>query len=395
VPTDDANSAATGADPASPTRDAVFAALATVLDPDIGRPITELGMVDDIGIDPAGGVEVSVLLTVPGCPLKDRIRTDVTNAVAAVAGVTRVGVRLGYMTDEQRAALKQQLRGGAAGAEKPIPFNEPDSLTRVFAVASGKGGVGKSSITVNLAVALAARGLSVGLLDADVYGHSVPRMLGLTGAAGRPTQVEGMIMPPQVHGLRVISIGMFIEGNTPVAWRGTMLHRALNQFLTDVYWGDLDVLLVDLPPGTGDIAISLAQFVPGCELIIVTTPQLAAAEVAERAGTVAIQTRQRVAGVIENMSWLPCPHCGERVDVFGSGGGAAVVAALSGAFGTPVPLLGQVPIDPRIVTGGDTGAPFVLDHPDAPAARELLAIADALRVRERGLVGRPLGLQPA
>jgi ATP-binding protein involved in chromosome partitioning len=378
----------------APTSDDVTAALATVLDPDIRRPITELGMVESIEVGTQGSVGVGILLTVPGCPLKDKIRSDVTDAVMKVPGVVRVDVRLGYMSDEQRAALKEQLRG-AAGPEKVIPFNEPDSLTRVFAIASGKGGVGKSSITVNLAVALAGRGLSVGLLDADVYGHSVPRMLGLDGPEVRPTQVAGMIMPAQAHGVRVISIGMFIEGNTPVAWRGTMLHRALNQFLTDVYWGDLDVLLVDLPPGTGDIAISLAQFMPGAELVVVTTPQMAAAEVAERAGTIALQTKQRVAGVIENMVWLPCPHCGERVEVFGSGGGSAVVAALSRAFGTDIPLLGQVPLDPRIVSGGDNGLPFVLAHPGAPAAAELLAITDRLAVRERGLVGRPLGLQPA
>jgi ATP-binding protein involved in chromosome partitioning len=225
-----------------------------------------------------------------------------------------------------------------------------------------------------------------------VYGHSVPRMLGLEGA--RPTQVAGMIMPPQAYDLRVISIGMFVEGNTPIAWRGAMLHRALNQFLTDVYWGDLDILLVDLPPGTGDIAISLAQFMPGAELLIVTTPQLAAAEVAERAGTVALQTKQRIAGVIENMAYLPCPHCGERVDVFGSGGGPAVSAALSDAFGTDVPLLGQVPLDPRIVSGGDNGMPFVLAEPDAPAALELQKISDALAVREQSLAGRSLGVQP-
>ena len=378
---------------AAPTRDAVMAALATVQDPDIHRPITDLGMVENVEIAADGRVRVAVLLTVPGCPLKDRIRNDVTNAVLKVEGVPGVDVQLGYMTDEQRAALKEQLRG-AAGPEKTIPFNEPNSLTRVYAVASGKGGVGKSSVTVNLAAALAHRGLTVGLLDADIYGHSVPRMLGL-GPEDRPTQVAGMIMPAQAGGIRVISIGMFIEGNTPVAWRGTMLHRALNQFLTDVYWGDLDVLLVDLPPGTGDIAISLAQFVPGAELIIVTTPQMAAAEVAERAGTIAIQTRQRIAGVIENMAYLPCPHCGERVEVFGSGGGTAVVAALTRAFGVEVPLLGQIPLDPRIVAGGDNGVPFVVSQPDAPAAAELVKISEALAVRERGLVGRPLGLQPA
>jgi ATP-binding protein involved in chromosome partitioning len=374
-----------------PTDELVRAALATVMDPDIRRPITELGMVESIAIDGVGQVAVGILLTVPGCPLKEKITADVTAAVRTVAGVTSVEVSLGYMSDEQRKALQLQLRGPGK-PEKEIPFNDPNSLTRVLAIASGKGGVGKSSVTINLAAALAARGLSVGLLDADVYGHSVPRMLGVTG---KPTQVAGMIMPPVAHGVRVISIGMFIEGNTPVAWRGVMLHRALNQFLTDVYWGDLDVLLVDLPPGTGDIAISLAQFVPGAELIVVTTPQLAAAEVAERAGTIALQTRQRVAGVIENMAWLPCPHCGERVDVFGSGGGHAVVEALSRAFGTAIPLLGQIPLDPGLVSAGDTGMPYVLSNPHAPAALELMRMADSLAIRERSLVGRSLGLQPA
>ena len=373
-----------------PTDDAVRTALATVQDPDIRRPITELGMVESIAISDAGHVAVGILLTVPGCPLKEKITADVTAAVSAVPGVTSVAVALGFMTDEQRKALQIQLRG-PDNPEKEIPFNDPNSLTRVLAIASGKGGVGKSSVTVNLAAALAARGLSVGLIDADVYGHSVPRMLGVQG---RPTQVGGMIMPPTSHGVRIISIGMFIEGNTPVAWRGAMLHKALNQFLTDVYWGDLDVLLVDLPPGTGDMAISLAQFLPACELVIVTTPQQAAAEVAERAGTVALQTRQRVAGVIENMAWLPCPHCGERVDVFGSGGGQTVVNALSHAFGTQIPLLGQIPLDPGLVSAGDTGLPYVLSHPDAPASVELARIADALAIRERSLVGRPLGLQP-
>jgi ATP-binding protein involved in chromosome partitioning len=379
------------ADTEQPTDELVRAALASVQDPDIRRPITELGMVESIVISDAGHVLVGILLTVPGCPLKEKITSDVTAAVLTVAGVKGVEVSLGYMSDEQRKALQVQLRGPGK-PEKEIPFNNPNSLTRILAVASGKGGVGKSSITINLAAALAARGLSVGLLDADVYGHSVPRML---GTEARPTQVAGMIMPPTAHGVRVISIGMFVEGNTPIAWRGTMLHRALNQFLTDVYWGDLDVLLVDLPPGTGDIAISLAQFVPGAELIVVTTPQLAAAEVAERAGTMALQTHQRVAGVVENMAWLPCPHCGERVDVFGTGGGQLVVDALSRAFGTDIPLLGQVPLDPGLVSAGDAGVPFVLSHPHAPASVELSRIAESLAIRERSLVGRPLGLQPA
>ncbi len=294
------------------------------------------------------------------------------------------------MSAEQRQALQGQLRGGQA--EKEIPFANADSLTRVFAVASGKGGVGKSSVTVNLAAAMAATGLKVGVVDADIYGHSVPRMLGVTG---RPTQVEQMILPPVAHDVKVISIGMFVADNAPVLWRGPMLHRALQQFLADVFWGDLDVLLMDLPPGTGDIAISVAQLVPPAEILVVTTPQEAASEVAQRAGTIALQTHQQIAGVVENMSWLPCPHCDERIDVFGTGGGQAVADGLTRAIGAPVPLLGQVPIDIRLREGGDSGRPLVLDDPDAPAARELIAIAERLGGRSRGLVGRSLGLTPA
>src|SRR6202012_2403775 len=234
--------------------------------------------------------------------------------------------------------------------EPVIPFSQPTSLTRVYAVASGKGGVGKSSVTVNLAAVLAASGHKVGVVDADIYGHSVPRMVGGTC---RPRPVENMIMPPAAHGVKVISIGMFTKGNTPVVWRGPMLHRALQQFLADVYWGDLDVLLLDLPPGTGDVAISVAQMLPPAELLVVTPPQLAAAEVAERAGAIASQTHQRVAGVIENMSYLVCAHCGEQTAGFGSGGGATVAEARSRLTGTPVPLLGQVPIDIRLREGGD------------------------------------------
>jgi Mrp family chromosome partitioning ATPase len=251
--------------------------------------------------------------------------------------------------------------------------------------------VGKSSVTVNLAVALAAAGHKVGVVDADIYGHSVPRMLGVTG---RPTPVEKMIMPPSARGVKVISIGMFTKDNTPVVWRGPMLHRALQQFLADVYWGDLDVLLLDLPPGTGDIAISVAQLLPSAELLVVTTPQLAAAEVAERAGALAMQTRQRIAGVIENMSYLVCAHCGEQTEVFGSGGGATVAAALSRLTGTQVPLLGQVPLDVRLREGGDAGVPLVLGEPDSPAALALRKIADELGARGRSLAGRQLGLTP-
>jgi ATP-binding protein involved in chromosome partitioning len=372
-----------------PDRDAVLAALATVQDPEIHRPITDLGMVKDVTVADDGAVAVGIYLTVGGCPLRDRITADVTAAVRRVEGVTGVAVDLDVMSDEQRTELKQKLRGGAQ--EREISFAQPGSLTRVYAIASGKGGVGKSSVTVNLAVAMTAQGLKVGVVDADIYGHSVPRML---GANGRPTPVGDLIMPPSAHGVKVISIGMFTAGNTPVVWRGPMLHRALQQFLADVYWGDLDVLLIDLPPGTGDVAISLAQLMPTAELVIVTTPQLAAREVAERAGSVALQTRQQIAGVIENMAGLPCPHCGERIDVFGSGGGQAVADALSRATGAPVPLIGSVPIDVRLREGGDAGRPLVLDDPDAPAAKALRSAAEQLAVRARGLVGRPLTISP-
>jgi ATP-binding protein involved in chromosome partitioning len=372
-----------------PTTEQVTAALARVNDPEIRRPITDLGMIKNVEIAPDGKVKVEVYLTVAGCPLRDTITRDVTAAVAAVPGVSGVVVNLDVMSDEQRRALQSQLRGGRQ--ERDIPFAQPSSLTRVFAVASGKGGVGKSSVTVNLAAALAASGQKVGVLDADIYGHSVPRMLGVTG---RPTQVEQMMMPPVAHDMKVISIGMFTQGNTPVVWRGPMLHRALQQFLADVYWGDLDVLLMDLPPGTGDVAISVAQLVPGAELIVVTTPQVASSEVAERAGALAVQTHQRITGVIENMSGLPCPHCGEIVDVFGTGGGEAVAAALTRVTGAPVPLLGKVPIDVRLREGGDKGVPLVLSSPESPAARQLTEMAGALASRSRGLAGRPLGLSP-
>jgi ATP-binding protein involved in chromosome partitioning len=371
-----------------PDREQVVRALDGVQDPEIHRPITDLGMVKNVEIRPDGTVRVDVWLTVAGCPLRDTITRDVTAAVSKLDGVSRVQVELDVMTEEQRKTLQSKLRGGRP--EPEIPFAKPNSLTRVFAVASGKGGVGKSSVTVNLAAALAVSGAKVGVVDADIYGHSVPRMLGVTG---RPTQVEQMIMPPSAHGIAVISIGMFTKGNTPVVWRGPMLHRALQQFLADVYWGDLDVLLMDLPPGTGDIAISVAQLLPGAELLVVTTPQLAAAEVAERAGAIAMQTHQRIAGVIENMSYLPCPHCGEPVEVFGSGGGATVAEALTRITGAPVPLLGQVPIDLRLREGGDNGVPLVLTEPESAAGQRLTEIAGALS-RPRGLAGRQLGLSP-
>jgi ATP-binding protein involved in chromosome partitioning len=369
--------------------DAISAALATVLDPEIGKPITDLGMLESVDAREDGSVAVSVLLTVAGCPMKEQLTSAVTAAVSKVAGVTGVDVHLGVMNDTQRSALRTTLRGDAPANE--IPFAQPGSRTRVYAVASGKGGVGKSSVTVNLAASLAARGLSVGVLDADIYGFSVPRMLGVTG---KPTQVDQMIMPPIAHGVKVISIGMFTPGNTAVVWRGPMLHRALQQFLADVFWGDLDVLLMDLPPGTGDIAISVAQLVPSAELLVVTTPQLAAREVAERAGSIALQTHQQIVGVVENMSWLQLPD-GSRMELFGAGGGQAVADSLAALTGTRVPLLGQIPIDQRVREGGDAGSPVVIDAPDSPAALAMSGVADALAARQHSLVGRSLGLAPA
>src|SRR3954447_11391722 len=341
--------------------DAVRTALGRVNDPEIRRPITELGMVKEVTAD-GGIVRVDVYLTVAGCPMKDRLTTDVKSAVGQVPGVDAVSVVLDVMSDEQRTALREQLRGGQASRE--VPFAKPGSLTRIYAVASGKGGVGKSSVTVNLAAAMAAEGLAVGVLDADVYGFSVPRMLGVTNA---PTRVDDMILPPVAHDVKVISIGMFVPGNQPVVWRGPMLHRALEQFLTDVFWGDLDVLLLDLPPGTGDIAISTAQLLPGAEILVVTTPQAAAAEVAQRAGSIALQTKQQVVGVVENMSWLEQPD-GSRLELFGAGGGQAVAESLGRSIGSPVSLLGQIPLDVALREGGDAGVPLVLSDPDSAAA---------------------------
>src|SRR5580704_16764163 len=372
-----------------PSAEQITQALDGVQDPEIHRPITELGMVKNVSVGGDGAVLVEVYLTVAGCPLRDTITRDVTTAVGKLPGVSSVRVQLDVMSEEQRRALQTKLRGGKS--EPQIPFAQPTSLTRVYAVASGKGGVGKSSVTVNLAAALAASSQKVGVVDADIYGHSVPRMLGVTG---RPTPVENMIMPPSSYDVKVISMGMFTKGNTPIVWRGPMLHRAMQQFLADVFWGDLDYLLLDLPPGTGDIAISLAQLLPNAELLVVTTPQLAAAEVAERAGAIVTQTRQRITGVIENMSYLVCPHCGEQMDVFGSGGGEAVAAKLSQLTGTTVPLLGQIPLDTRLREGGDNGTPLVLSDPSSPAALQLVKIADALSSRGRGLAGRMLNLSP-
>ncbi len=372
------------------TEERVREALASVNDPEIKRPITELGMVEsvDIGDDT---VTVHLLLTVAGCPLKDTLNRDITAAVATVAPDHQTVVDMGVMSDEQRKGMQQMLRGNRT--EREIPFAQAGSLTKVFAIASGKGGVGKSSVTVNLALAMAERDLKVGIIDADIYGHSIPDMLGVGDL--RPTQVEDMIMPVPVKGIQVISIGMLKERKEQVvAWRGPMLDRALVQMLGDVYWGDLDVLLLDLPPGTGDMAISLGQHLPNAEVLVVTTPQPAAATVAERAGTMASMMHQRVVGIVENMSYLVTPS-GDRMEIFGSGGAATVAETLSARFGYDVPVLGQIPLDEKLREGGDTGEPIVATEPDSESAKVLRSVADRLAGRSRGLAGMQLGLSPA
>jgi ATP-binding protein involved in chromosome partitioning len=366
------------------TNDDVRQALRQVLDPEIGRPIEDIGMLQDIEVD-GGTVRVDVLITIEGCPLKDRITNDVTAAVQPLAGVERVDVRLAPMSPEQRQALVHELRGAAMGphatdARKTISFPE---TTSVIAVASGKGGVGKSSVTVNLAAALAADGRKVGVLDADVWGFSVPRMIGVSG---QPVGFDDMILPLESHGVKVISMGFFVPKDTPVIWRGPMLHKAIEQFLGDVYWGDLDFLLCDLPPGTGDVSISLASFLPGASMLVVTTPQEAAREVAERAGKMAERTNLGRLGVIENMSYYVCPHCGEREPIFGEGGGAIAAEALG------VPLLGQVPLVPALREGSDSGMPIVLSRPDDPASVALREAADAVARSSKTRIGKPLTL---
>jgi ATP-binding protein involved in chromosome partitioning len=365
------------------TTDQVMQALATVNDPEIGRPITELNMVADLRID-AGVVTAHILLTVPGCPLKDRINRDITAAVSALDGVDAVEVIFGTMTEQQRAEVAQKVRGSAGASDQPtIPFNDVSSRTNVLAIASGKGGVGKSSITVNLAVALAQQGYDVGILDADIWGYSIPRMLGVSG---RPVAFNNMIMPLQGNGVRVISIGFFLDSEKPVIWRGPMLHRALQQFLAEVHWGDLDFLLCDLPPGTGDIAISLAQMLPKADMLVVTTPQPAAQRVALRAGQTTAKTGMRVAGVIENMATFVAPDTGTEYHIFGEGGGALLAAELD------TELLGSIPIDPRLREGCDEGVPLVVGDPNAPAAMRLRDIALRLGKRNTSLVGKPLPL---
>lgn len=383
------------------TREAVEAAvrraLDGVIDPEIRKPITELDMVHGVHADDDGNVTVDIRLTIVGCPAARAIERDVQGAAASASGVSSAQVTVGVMTPAERTALIERLRGSKG---REMPFTR-ESLTRVLAVTSGKGGVGKSTLTANLAVSLARRGLAVGLVDADVHGFSIPGILGLVEGAVdeegnpaiiRPTRVGEMIMPPIAHGVKVISIGMFVDDtSTAVAWRGPMLHRTLNQFLTDVYFGDLDVLLLDLPPGTGDIAISVGQLLPHAEVIVVTTPQPAAADVAERSGRVARQTGQSIAGVIENMAGLPQPD-GSVLELFGSGGGEEVARRLSIGEDEPVSVIASVPLSVALREGGDSGTPIVIAEPTDAASVAIERAADALLQRGRGLAGRKLGL---
>jgi len=362
-------------------------ALATVSDPELHRPLPELGMVESVDFE--GGIaSIKILLTISGCPMRDRLERDVRAAVLEVAGVKDIRLEFGVMNETQRDNVKKLLRGGR---EKFIPFAQPDSLTRVWGISSGKGGVGKSSVTVNLAAALAQRGFKVGVLDADVYGHSIPRLFGIEGQ--RPTAIDQTFIPVEVRGIKVVSIEMFKPDRAdPVAYRGPLLHRVLEQLLSDAYWGDLDFLLLDLPPGTGDIAISLGQLIPASEIIVVTTPQVAAAEVAERAGRIAHQLKQHIVGVIENMSAYEDSLTGAKVALFGEGGGAETARRLSTLVGADVPLVAQIPFDQELREGGDEGSPIVWRNPESTAAKAFFEVVDQLAPRKKSLLGVRLGV---
>lgn len=365
---------------------AIHEALGKVSDPELRRPLPELGMVENVEFDD-GLATLKILLTISGCPMRDRLTQDINQAVEVVPGVARVSIEFGVMNDEQREKVKHLLRGGK---EKFIPFAQPGSMTRVIGIASGKGGVGKSSVTVNLASALSQLGFSVGILDADIYGHSIPRLMGIEGK--RPTAIDQTFIPVEAHGIKIVSIEMFKPDRAdPVAYRGPLLHRVLEQLLSDAYWGDLDFLLLDLPPGTGDIAISLGQLVPASEILIVTTPQVAAAEVAERAGRIAHQLKQQIIGVIENMSAFQMPG-GVTIDLFGSGGGEETASRLSTLVGADIALLGKIPFDQSLREGGDVGEAIIFRSPDSAAAQEFIRIAQAISVRKRSLLGVRLGL---
>jgi ATP-binding protein involved in chromosome partitioning len=365
----------------------LFEALSKVIDPELRRPITELGMVEKVELI-GGIVDVKVLLTISGCPMRDRLQKDIYAALSSISGVKEIKLEFGVMNDEQRQKVREIVSGGKA---KEISFARPDSLTRVIGISSGKGGVGKSSLTTNLAIAVANLGMRVGILDADVYGHSIPRLLGLIGK--RPTAIDEMFIPLENFGVKCVSMEMFKPDRADaVAYRGPILHKVLQQLLTDAFWGDLDFLFIDLPPGTGDLAISLGQLIPASELIVVTTPQVAAAEVAERSGRIAHQMKQQIIGVIENMSAFPCPKCGEAIELFGNGGGAESAKRLSQLIGADVALLGQVPFSQKLRNGGDGGEPVVISSSSDPATKAINEIAALITQRKRSLVGVPLTL---
>lgn len=367
--------------------DRIHQELATVSDPELHRPLPDLGMIESVEYK-NGKASITILLTISGCPMRDRLKNDVEAALGRIPEIKEVTLNFGVMTEEQRNNVKKILHGGV---EKFIPFAKSDSLTRVIGIASGKGGVGKSSLTVNIAVAAVARGLKVGILDADVYGHSIPRLMNLVGQ--RPTAIDQTFIPLESFGVKVVSMEMFKpDRSDPVAYRGPMLHKVLEQLLSDAYWGDLDLLLLDLPPGTGDIAISLGQLIPASEILVVTTPQIAAAEVAERAGRIAHQLKQHIVGVVENMSDIECPHCGESISLFGSGGGSETAKRLSTLIGADVPLLAAVPFDPALRVGGDDGQPIVLSNPESHSSVAIYSIVDQLMKQRKSLVGVPLSL---
>ena len=356
----------------APDRDSILTALESVIDPELHKPVTELDMVRDVVVHPDGSVEVTVALTVAGCPMRSSFEDQVQRFVGAVDGVTSVELHFDVMSPDEKAALSTRLRGGRP--EKTISLSP---TTRVLAIASGKGGVGKSTLTANLAAALAARGEKVGVLDADVYGHSIPHMLGVQQ---RPVVVDTMIVPPVRGDLKLMSIGFFLDDNAPVMWRGPMLHRALEQFLSDVYWGDLDTLVVDMPPGTGDVAISLGQLLPRAEVVIVTTPQPAAQQVAVRAAGMAEKVGMRIVGVAENMSYL----VGTGQEIFGSGGGQRLADEIG------VPLLGSIPLDPALREAGDAGMPILESAPDAEATTAIVALAERIQRTRRGSIRKAL-----
>ena len=355
-----------------PDRDAILQALESVIDPELRRPVTELDMVRDVVVSPDGAVEVTIALTVAGCPLRSSFQDQVASHVGSVTGVSAVTLHFDVMTPEEKAALASRLRGGRPEREIRL-----DPGTRVVAVASGKGGVGKSTLTANLAAALAERGERVGVLDADVYGYSIPHVLGVTQ---RPVVVDSLIVPPVRGDLKVMSIGLFAEDNGPIMWRGPMLHKALEQFLSDVHWGELDTLVVDMPPGTGDVAISIGQLLPRAEAVIVTTPQPAAQQVAVRAAVMAQKTGMRVLGVVENMAWL----VGTGQELFGTGGGDALAAEID------APVLARIPFDPTLREASDAGRPVLEAAPQAEVSAAIRDLAEAVQARRAGAIRKPL-----